>query len=299
MPAKLKARPPEEAKPRKPIVLVYGVAGVGKTHEAVVFPKTFFIDCEGGASRKQYQSRLKASGGMYLGPEDGANDIDVVIGQVEALAYTKGHGLLNVAIDSASKLFNTAVSVKADEMEDAGRDMDKTFGAEKKGAIRAMRRLIRWLEKADISALLICHEKDVWKDSKVVGTTFDCWEKLSYELDLVLQIVKQGPKRVAKVGKTRLQEFTEGEVFDWNYATFAKKYGVDVMERPSEVMVPASPEQVEQIKLLVKLIRLDQEEIHKWWEKAGVEDWSEMDATTIAKCIDHLTSKLPKSAAVA
>jgi hypothetical protein len=296
--AKLRAKPPAEAKPRKPIVLVYGVAGVGKTFGSLDFPICYYVDTEGGANRKHYQTKLQSSGGAYMGPDDGANDMDVVIEQVQALATSK-HNYRTVVIDSASKLFNTSVSIKADEMEDAGRDMDKTFGAEKKVAIRGMRRLIRWLEKADINAILTCHEKDVWKDGKVIGTTFDCWDKLSYELDLVLQITKQGNSRKAKVGKTRLQEFTESEVFDWNYATFAKKYGADVMERQSVSMQPATPEQVEQIKGLVKLIRLDEEQIHKWYEKAGVLDWSEMDSVIINKCITHLTNKLPKSAAVA
>jgi hypothetical protein len=59
----------------------------------------------------------------------------------------------------------------------------------------------------------------------------------------------------------------------------------------------ATEQQVAAILALLKVVRVEEETILKWFDKAGVEDWSEMDIATIAKCIDHLTSKLPKSAA--
>lgn len=296
--AKLKAKPPEEAKARKPIILIYGVAGVGKSTGALEWPKPYYIDTEGGASRQQYLNKLKTSGGVYLGPEDGAGDLDLVTEQIQALATTK-HPYLNVVVDSLSKPFNTSVSIRADEMEDAGKDMDKTFGKEKKGAIRSLRRMIRWIEKADIGAVLICHEKDLWKKSEVIGTTFDCWDKLSYELDLVLQIVKHGPSRKAVVMKTRVEGFPEGSSFDWNYATFARKYGEETMDRVPEVAALATQQQVDAINALLKVVRLDEDTVYKWFEKAGVEAWSEMDTETIQACVDYLTNKLPKPAAVA
>jgi hypothetical protein len=293
---KLRAKPPEEAKARKPISLVYSQAGIGKTHALTRWKKPYYIDCEGGASRQQYLDSIKESGGAYMGPEDGANDMAVVIEQLQALAQLK-HDFLNVIIDSGTKLFNTAVSIRADEMEEAGRDMDKTFGAEKKGAIRGMRSIVRWIERCDMGAMIVCHEKTLWKDSKEVGSTFDCWDKLAYELDLVLHVTKQGNARKAKVMKTRIMGFPENDVFDWNYETFAKKYGMETMEKTPELVTLATEQQVAAILALLKVVRVEEETILKWFDKAGVEDWSEMDIATIAKCIDHLTSKLPKSAA--
>jgi Na+-translocating ferredoxin:NAD+ oxidoreductase RnfC subunit len=48
---------------------------------------------------------------------------------------------------------------------------------------------------------------------------------------------------------------------------------------------------------LIEAVRVDQDTCDKWLDKAQVDNWSEMDAESIQKCIDHLTAKLPKSAA--
>lgn len=91
---KLKAKDPKAAEPRKPQLVIFGPAGVGKTWFALSFPSVYYIDTEGGASRSHYMDRLKASGGMYLGPEDGANDFELIISQVKALRQKIRHGAL-------------------------------------------------------------------------------------------------------------------------------------------------------------------------------------------------------------
>ncbi len=114
-----------------------------------------------------------------------------------------------------------------------------------------------------------------------------------------MQIVRQGTARKAKIGKCRLKQFREGEVIDWNYKTFAERYGVEVIEAASTPVTPASAEQIRVIQEMCSIVRLDEDTRSKWFDKAGVDAWGEMDADTIQKCIDHLTNKLPKSAAVA
>jgi len=72
--SKLKAKKPDLIKPKRIKMLVFGKAGVGKTWTALDFPNCYYIDSEGGATENEYKEKLKASGGMYLGQEDGAND---------------------------------------------------------------------------------------------------------------------------------------------------------------------------------------------------------------------------------
>jgi hypothetical protein len=299
---KLKGTDPKAAKPSRPKIVIFGKPGVGKTWGSLDFPSVYYVDTEGGANLEHYTDKLKASGGAYLGPNDGANSFDTVIEEIVTLATTK-HQFRTLVIDSFSKLFNTQVDMtyeqmaKGDGADRKPRDMDKTFGAEKKPAIAATRRLIRWCDKLDMNVLLICHEKSLWADGKEVGTAPDAWDKLSYELHLSLQIIKQGASRKARVMKSRLSGFPDGTAFDWSYHEFAKRFGRDVIEGEAQQLLLASPEHVSRLATLVDVLRIPADVTDKWREKAGVEDWSEMDAETVAKCISYCESKLPPVAA--
>lgn len=292
---KLLAVTPEAVEPKKPKVLVFGPPGVGKTWVSLEFPNVFYIDTEGGADLAHYREKLKTAGGMYLGPEQGSLDFDTVIGQVEALA-TEEHGFKTIVIDSITKLFNTAIT---DEQQRLG-DKD-AFGASKKGPVRQLARLVRWLNRADMNAVIIAHQKDQWGlDSKgnreVVGQTFDAYEKLEYDLHFVLRISKLGAganaKRFAHVGKSRLTGFPEGEKFDWSYAEFAERYGKDVIEKEAVPVVLASAEQVADLKRLLELVKLPDGTTEKWLTKAGAETYEEMNSDQINACITLLKGKL-------
>jgi hypothetical protein len=98
---------------------------------------------------------------MYFGPDQGSLDFDTVIGQIEALA-TEQHHYKTVVIDSITKLFNTAIT---DEQTRLG-DKD-AFGASKKGPDPPDGPPVRWLNRADMNAVVIAHQKDMWgKDAK-------------------------------------------------------------------------------------------------------------------------------------
>jgi hypothetical protein len=222
--SKLRGKDPKTAEPSKPKVLIFGKPGVGKTWTAIDFPAVYYIDSEGGADLEHYTDKLVKAGGVYMGPADGANDFAVLIDQVKALA-TEKHTYRTLVIDSISKVFNTAVAIEADRLGDKN-----AFGADKKPAIAAMRQLVAWLQRLDMNVVLIAHEKVEWGQNNngervEVGQTFDCWDKLEYELHLALRILKQGKSRKAFVRKSRLTGFPEGEMFAWEYDTFADRYG--------------------------------------------------------------------------
>lgn len=289
--SKLKAVAPDLVEPKKPKVLVFGAPGVGKTWASLDFPSVFYIDTEGGADLNHYRAKLKAAGGMYLGPDQGSLDMEVVIGQIQALA-TERHTFRTVVFDSVTKLWNTAL---ADEQERLG-DKD-AFGAFKKAPTRQFVRLLRWCNRLDMSAVFIAHQKDLWGLSdkgqrEVVGVTYDGQEKLEYDLHLILNIIKTGPTRRARIGKSRLTGFPEGEMFPWSYEEFATRYGKDVIEQESKPIIIASAEQVSEIKRLMETVKLPDDWAEKVLKKASVEDWEEMDADIIDKCIASLKAKL-------
>lgn len=285
--SKLKAVEPKSASPNKPKILIYGKAGVGKTFTSLDFPSVYFIDTEGGATQNHYTDKLKASGGSYMGIEQGAMDFETVIEQIQALA-TENHNFKTVVIDSVSKLFNTAIS---EEMERLG-DKDQ-FGASKKKPVAYMKRLINWLSRLDMTVILISHEKSEWglnsnKERVEIGSTFDCWDKLEYELDLCLNIIKLGGSRKARVRKSRFKGFEDGSSFDWSYKSFADLYGKDVIEKKAEAIVLATPGQLNKIKILFDTVKMPEGTEEKLLKKANVDGWEEMSTDRIEKAMDYI-----------
>lgn len=288
----LKGSDPKAAKPSKPKILIFGKPGVGKTWASLDFPSCYYIDTEGGADLAHYTDKLKKSGGFYLGPKDGANDFSVVTEEIITLATTP-HQFRTLIIDSYSKLMGTQIATDHERMEKAGRDMEKTFGAEKKPAINWTRRWLRWFEKLDMNVILICHEKDEYKDGKILGQTFDGWDKLAHELHLALQIIKTGSSRKARVTKTRLLGFPDAEVFDWSYDAFAERYGKDIIEAASAPVEMSTPEQAQRYTDLMQVVKVDQKILDKWEDNGGPEDLSAED---LGKRIVYLEKLIPKAA---
>lgn len=293
--SRLAAIPPESVQPKKPKVLIFGPPGVGKTWASLDFPRVYYIDTEGGADLDHYRSKLRDSGGMYLGPDQGSLDFETVIAQIEALG-TEKHPYRTVVFDSITKLFSSAISEEAERLGDKD-----AFGASKKAPTRQMARLVRWVNRIDMNAIFIAHQKDLWGKNaqgqrEVVGETFDGYEKLEYDLHLVMRISKIGAgehaKRFAHVGKSRLTGFPEGTRFDWSYAEFAERYGRDVIEGEVKQVVLASPEQVAELNRLLELVRFPEGTMQKWFTKAGVDTFEEMDADVIEKIITLCRERL-------
>jgi len=287
----LKAKDPKAAEPSKPKMLIFGKPGVGKTWGALDFPSCYYIDTEGGADLAHYTDKLKKAGGVYMGPEDGSLDFPTVIEQFHDLATTK-HGYKTVILDSVSKLFNTAIADEATRLGDKN-----AFGADKKPAIAYMRRLVAWVNRLDMNVLFIAHSKAEWgTDAKgertEIGQTFDCWDKLEYELHLALEITKQGPARKAKVRKSRLTGFPDASIFDWSFSAFADRYGKDIIDKAATSITLATPEQVAEINRLLELVRIEPAEIEKWKTKAGAETFADFTTEQAAGVIGALTKKL-------
>lgn len=293
--SKLKAVTPKAAEPSKPKVLIFGKPGAGKTWGALDFPRCYYIDTEGGANLAHYTDKLEKAGGMYLGPEHGSNDFKVVLEQVQALAV-EDHPYKTLVIDSVSQLINVET---ADEAERLG-DKD-VFGASKKPAVAHMRRLVNWLQRLPMNVVLIAHEKTEWglvKGTRTeIGATFDAWDRLAYELHLIMNIVKSGNTRSAKVGKSRLLGFAEGTSFPWSYEQFAQRYGRDVIEADAAPIMMATPAQIAELQGLLERVRMPEDWLDKCLKKGMAESLADMDAANTAAMINMLKSKLLELAA--
>jgi RecA/RadA recombinase len=284
----LKAKKPEVVKESKPKFMISGKSGVGKTMFALEFPSVYFIDVEGGAVRKQYAERMAKNGGVYFGKDEGSQDFQSVINEIRQLATVK-HEYRTLVIDSFSKLYNIAAAIAE---EKSGSD----FGKDKKEANKPTRQLIRYLDELDMTVILICHGKDKWvrQGKEVVneGTTFDGYDKMEFELDLWIEILKTGKNRNFVVKKTRVSTFEEGTLHALDYKTFADMYGKDVIEQQSVPIKLATPEQVSQLTNLLTIVKVEDDTVAKWLAKAAVQDFSEFNEDQINGCIAFLQKKI-------
>ena len=292
--SKLKGKSPELVKPGKIKAVLYGPSGVGKTTLALSFPSPYYFDVEGGAKGEQYRKLLKDAGGAYLGPEDGTLSFDFLIDQMQALA-TEKHGYKTLIIDSLTKLFQTAVANENERILAAGKKDE--FGASKKPAVAAMRRVVNWASKLDLNIWFVCHETAKWVEINgeraQQGTQEDAWEKLRYELDLCVSATKRGPQRLAKVEKSRLLGFPEGDTFPLAYAEFAARHGKEIVEATAETIVLAKPDQINEVHKLLDLVKgITPETIDKWFTAAGATKWEELSEKQIDGVITHLKKKL-------
>lgn len=284
----LKAVKPEIVKPSKPKFLLSGKSGVGKTSFALNFPRPYFIDTEGGATREQYMKKLSESGGAYFGKEQGSQDFKIVNEEIKQLTTLK-HDYQTLVIDSFTKLYLMFASIAEEEV---GND----YGKDKKEANKPTRQLIRWLEKIDMTVVLICHQKDKWegkgKDRTITGTTFDGYDKFEYDLDLWLELQKTGKQRDFIIKKSRIDAFIEGNEIPASYEKFCEMYGREVINSPVQQLILATPEQVKKIKHLIEVVRLDEDIVSKWLKKAEADDFDEMSSNQIEKCISFIEAKL-------
>jgi len=282
----LKAKQPEAVKPSKPKFLISGESGVGKTFFALSFPKPYLIDVEGGATRKQYQDKLKKVGGAYFGKEEGSQDFASVNEEVKQLV-TQKHEYKTLIIDSFSYLYMLEAAI-------AEQDVGSAFGADKREAQKPTKQLIRWLEKLDMTVILICHSKGKWvrkgKEIYQDGNTFDGWDKLEYLLDLWVEI--QNGRKTFLIRKSRIDSLPQNDSMPLSYGNFADVYGADVIEAPAVPADLATKEQIAKINKLNELLNTEEAQIAKWFKKVDVDSWEEMTVKQIDGLIELLTKKI-------
>ena len=290
--SKLKAKDPKDVAPGKIKMMIFGKSGIGKTWISLDFPKPYYIDAEGGARLAHYQAKLAAVGGSYFGVEDGALSFEEVLGQIQALA-TEKHDYQTLVIGSVTKLYQTAIAEEAQRLGDKD-----AFGASKKPAIAYMRRLVNWIDRIDMNVVFEAHEAAEWGmvDGKreQIGTVADTWDKLIYELDLTLQVIKQGPSRYALIRKSRLLGFPETEKFPLEYAEFAKRYGKDFIEGEVKQINLATPEQIAELISWFDTLGVRDEEKQKVLDKAKAETIEELTVEQADAYIQFLKSKVEK-----
>ncbi len=283
----MRGRKPEEIKRSKPKFIISGESGVGKSFYMLDFPKPFIIDTEGGTVEPQYVKKMKEVDAVYFGKEDGSQDFKTVIDELKWLATNK-HDRQTLIIDSFSKLYNITAAI-------AEETVGNVYAADKKAAQKPTRQLQVWMDRLDMTIALVAHSKAEWKNGQPTGkTTWDGWDKLTYDLNLWIELVQTGKRRDIVVRKSRIEGFILGNSYPADYETFAKLYGDDIINKPSEQIVLATVDQVAEAKHLIGVFNISEEDQKKALKKYDVEAYEELSSEEIQKVIDNLKSKLTK-----
>lgn len=274
--------------------LFYGAAGVGKTTASISFPKVYLIDTEKGAENEQYIKRISNSGGVVFQ----TSDFDELLKEVRSL-LTEKHEYKTLVIDPLTKIYDDLMDKSA---EKHGTD----FGRHYAEANKKIKHLLGLLLRLDMNVIITSHAKTEYQTMKndkgkdvmtAVGQTFDCYKKLDYLFDLVIEIQKRKNDRVGIIKKSRIEALPDGETFPFSYDEIAKRYGREIIEKDSVAQQLATEEQVSEIERLVDLMKIPPEVVQKWLDKADSVSFREMPTNSIAIVIKHLNSKIKGDAA--
>lgn len=277
-------------------LFLYGPAGVGKTTAAVMFPNCYVIDTEKGTDF--YGNTIAKSGGAVFQ----SNNPDEIKAEIKELLTTQ-HNYKTLVIDPVTNLYNGIQEKWARIFEKHTRENGKAdvadiqdFGFRFWGRVKSEFKAIqRMLLAIDMNIIVTAHQKDQYgPNMQKVGVTFDSMRGEDYLYDLVFRLSVQNGKRMAITEKERAdvgaQKFPE--TFEWAYANFQKYYGKEIIEKVAVPIKLASMSQILKIKNLVDVVKVDPEELTKWYSKAEVDSWEEMTEDQIQKCIDYLEKKL-------
>jgi RecA/RadA recombinase len=276
----LRGKKPETIEKRLK-ALFYGSAGVGKTTTAIQFPKPYLIDTEKGSENDEYVKLLSEAGGVVFH----TTDFEELITEIRALLQEK-HEYKTLIIDPLTTVY-------ANLLDKAEKVVGNEFGRHYSEANKSMRHLINLLMRLDMNVIITSHSKNEYgQGMTVLGQTFDCYKKLDYLFDLVFEVQKRGKERVGIVKKSRIKNFGESDTFPFCYDEIATRYGKKILERDAVAQELAEATQIIEIKRLIELLKVDNNTIEKWFEKAGAETWEEFPKELLQKCIDHLKNKI-------
>jgi len=281
----LRAKKPTN-KTKRLKLFMYGDAGVGKTMAGLQLPTPYIIDAERGT--ENYHKKINKVGGAVFN----TTDILEVIEEVRKLS-TEEHDFKTLVIDPITPLYFDLI----DKCElEVGTEFGRHYGE----ANKYMKRLINLIMRLDMNVVITAHAKVVYGDDmKKLGITFDGWKKLDYIFDLVLELRKQTPtKRYAKVVKTRIETFPDGETFEWNYDSLTERFSQTELERDVDIITTATAVQVKEIETLSEKLVDGDDAVAGFLRRAGVQQLLDLTEVQAQKVIDYfITSLEPVGAA--
>jgi hypothetical protein len=101
-----------------------------------------------------------------------------------------------------------------------------------------------------------------------------------------------GTKRYATVAKSRIDAFPVLTDINLDIETFKKLYGASVVDEDVTPIILATPEQLAEIKRIVDLLKITDEDLDKWLAKAQAVELDDLSKENATKFLEFLTKKL-------
>lgn len=288
----LKAKKPEVKEKRLKLFL-FGPPGSRKTTSALQFPKAVLIDMERGS--EQYVKTISKAGSVVLE----TNNPDEVMAEVKAL-LTEKHEYRTLIIDPIT-IFYQALQDKWTRIFERNAKTDKEremqdFGMRYWGKVKSeYKSFLRMLMNLDMNLIITSHQKDIYgANMQKIGIGPDSMKGDDYVFDYVFRLNVVHDKAVATTEKQRCEPLENQKFppeFEWSYSNFLKFYGAEVIERQAVAVPMATDAQVAEIKALLEVVRVSDEDVAKLFTKHDVDDWTELTAEAIQKYIDTLKKK--------
>jgi hypothetical protein len=267
-------------------LLMYGAPGSGKTITALQFPRPVVIDLERGTELygKDFQFDVL-----------NANTPEEVEAGIKFLIENK-HDYRTLVVDPYTILWQS-LQAKWNDIFLKRRAGGKGFKHEfyemqprDWGTLKSEdREICRMLARVDMSVVVTCHQKDLYAEGelmKKVGVTYDGPKGLDYFFDTVVRMWRtpQG-KFMGIAEKDRNNILPVGE-FPMSYTYFAERLGVEMLERKATPVLPASPQQLEQLESWFVLYRMDDRKVKKMLSRYDI---AEKDEITEPAAADMIT----------
>jgi hypothetical protein len=254
---------------------------------SIQFPNAYVIDGERGTDH--YGDVIRKANSVVLH----TTSHNEVVDQLRSL-LSEEHPYRTLVIDPISTIYSDLL----DESEQRVGNMNARHFGE---AQKYMKRTANLMTALDMNIVVTAHAKPEYGPNMArLGNTFDGWRRLPYVFDVVVELMRQGKQRVARVVKTRIETFPDGEVFPWSYDEIKQRYDEATLEREAEHVDLASEDQVMRLRRLLSQLspeRIEALKIDRWFAKAGVSDWSDMPQDVICKCISRLEQEVLHPAA--
>lgn len=297
----LRAKKPE-AIDRRLKLLLYGAPGAGKTTAAIQFPQPYLIDTEAGAQNSDYVGLLDAAGGAYMGPEEGATNLDAILAEVRALRAEK-HPYRTLIIDPITVPYHALVDQQADVV-------GTEFGRNKQVPDRKMRNLLTQCMSLDMTVIFTAHAKRKYErttnargkeEVTQVGYEADAYKRLSYTFDFAFEVRRDKDKHTALISKSRDRRLPVDTVIPFSYEELAKRVGHEVLDREAQATELADEALVESVLGAIAARSWPEKAKfkgkHVGWraclDKYGAEVWSDVPAEGAAKFLAFIRDTNP------
>lgn len=204
-------------KPAYAKVLLYGMAGVGKTVFALSHPGVgYLIDTEGGADHyAKYFRNVKV---LYT------TDYDEIF---KALTWLKDNADPNgFLIFDSETLFWDALQYERAQYMQGSEVKVKQLNLGDWGIIKKIvKNIHKMMIDLNMDVIAIAHEKADSSDSgSVIGYVPDTERNIPYYFDIVMRMTKKGSARRLEVIKKRVSNVVTGEIIDVTCKTWGETF---------------------------------------------------------------------------